>query len=453
MKVNYLQIKFRQSQNLPFKHPNIFRIGDIIRVNRVNCQKYDNQIDLINDKQTSWAIFSGNPDYQHSYEHEKSDFKLNVNYFKNYEELSNLVKITESAEEELQLLNYQKSQYGGAIRYKDFDILALLIQVQLIKATEAKLLLKDVSGKVYDIIVDITRHKIPQEGEIVRIRSACLIKPPANYSQPIQIMIENHSNILHIPQMFKQAKIFKEKIQENEVFSQLMISSQNDNDTAICLKPFVVTKVSKQYSKMNFSNFTEIHHHPNDQQNSDLNPQQNNTFRVMVQTLDFLPSNLEEIIQFQCPNCMKLYSQQQFVLSSSKNFCFCIPAGVSCQQIYTFTLIVKDQSTLYDDQCFKLQYSSFGQTQAQLLFSGLNVTNLSKDLQAKYLVEMCQNTFTKFNVHLDLIIQSKYCENEGVNVFQIVDGRVKPNYLEYFQNQQLYQQQEINNEFDKLNLN
>ena len=50
--------------------PRVFRVGDIIRVHRVNVADFQNQLNLNGNVyiNTAWVIFSGNPDYQHSYD-------------------------------------------------------------------------------------------------------------------------------------------------------------------------------------------------------------------------------------------------------------------------------------------------------------------------------------------------------------------------------------------------
>jgi hypothetical protein len=52
------------------KLPNIFRIGDIIRVHRCNSNEYRNELNLTGNVNinTSWVVFSGNPDYHHDYD-------------------------------------------------------------------------------------------------------------------------------------------------------------------------------------------------------------------------------------------------------------------------------------------------------------------------------------------------------------------------------------------------
>lgn len=52
------------------KLPSIFRIGDIIRVHRCNSNEYRNELNLTGNVNinTSWVVFSGNPDYHHGYD-------------------------------------------------------------------------------------------------------------------------------------------------------------------------------------------------------------------------------------------------------------------------------------------------------------------------------------------------------------------------------------------------
>ena len=54
--------------------PHVFRIGDIIRVHRVNVSDFQNQLNLNGNVyiNTAWVIFSGNPDYQHSYDNDNT---------------------------------------------------------------------------------------------------------------------------------------------------------------------------------------------------------------------------------------------------------------------------------------------------------------------------------------------------------------------------------------------
>ena len=50
--------------------PRIFRVGDIIRVHRVNVNEFQNQMNLNGNVyiNTAWVIFSGNPEYHHEYD-------------------------------------------------------------------------------------------------------------------------------------------------------------------------------------------------------------------------------------------------------------------------------------------------------------------------------------------------------------------------------------------------
>ena len=51
--------------------PQVSRIGDIIRIHRVNTSKYNGHYQLNANMyyNVSFVMFSGNPDYEHSYEH------------------------------------------------------------------------------------------------------------------------------------------------------------------------------------------------------------------------------------------------------------------------------------------------------------------------------------------------------------------------------------------------
>jgi hypothetical protein len=57
--------------------PHVFRVGDIIRIHRVNVNEFKGSINLMGNMflNTSWVIFSGNPDYHASYDVKRETLK------------------------------------------------------------------------------------------------------------------------------------------------------------------------------------------------------------------------------------------------------------------------------------------------------------------------------------------------------------------------------------------
>ena len=107
-------------------------------------------------------------------------------------------------------MNMQEFSSGkdGTTYYKDFDILGKLNEVEWIDDQFCNIYVKDLAGKVYTLRINNKRVRIPQKGEIIRVRG---VKPmKQNYfvgtsKDPIKLDINFYSNILHIPYYFKQA--------------------------------------------------------------------------------------------------------------------------------------------------------------------------------------------------------------------------------------------------------
>ena len=75
--------------------PHIFRIGDIIRVHRINVGEFGNQMNLNGNiyLNTSWVIFDGNPDYYHEYDISPETLKYQ------YEHVPGFIRLLDETEE------------------------------------------------------------------------------------------------------------------------------------------------------------------------------------------------------------------------------------------------------------------------------------------------------------------------------------------------------------------
>eukprot|EP00347_Sterkiella_histriomuscorum_P010807 403374850 len=524
--------------------PSVYKVGDIVRIHRVNASDYKGNLQLNANLHihTSWLIFSGNPEYYHSYEHplpdQGSSNLSNPSQFSNH---SNLIVIADSPEEEAELLkqqrafnqppsnfldlissnslnrdemmmdsievmdqryypiasshnsysfndrekqiiddlrnwsqNYLKSvqiystetnpqtqpiyqNNEGNPYFNDFDIMAKLISVNVLDSIFTIIKMKDLAGIVYQLKVNTSRHKIPQKGQVIRIRSAKVFDAyqanvKGNSEDPVIIQFHNPSNILHIPAIYKQALLMNERVLEDDFLKKLILSTEQDKDITMCSDPIVISNVSQQYSEMYFTTLNEVFHMPTGSSNSAFDYCQTNIFRVKVFTLGFMPNNIREMCQLYCNKCVKTYSFQEIetdnTLPLDKQPYMCLSCGDQCKSIYMIVLVVKDDSTSYNDKCYKLYYYSHDQQEGDELFGGLKASNLYKDTQTRDMLAMYIQTFTKFNVHLDLVIRRKFSEQLNENVYQIIDGKTKAFHLELLQNQQFQQkyQQKLQNE-------
>ncbi|CDW85854.1 alpha telomere binding protein [Stylonychia lemnae] len=478
--------------------PQVFRLGDIIRVHRANSTEYNNSLQVIGNLygRSSWVIFQGQPEYTHSYKHKKSnkdddvdmlmpngfirifdnpedeyyyerskqqlqlDDELDENDLKYYpiacssssysfndsekEIIDNLrrwsydyLKSNPVFASETQVQTQIHVDSHGQSYYKDFDILAKIISLEVIDDIQVDIRIKDLAGIIFQLSVKTIRHRLPQLGQVIRVRGA---KININYNpavmkgnSQIPVMLELHhpSNIIHIPQYYKQALILNERVIEDELMKKLILNTDIDKNLTMG-QPLVITQINKQYNEMPYTSLFELYHKPAVEISYDFN--QHDIMRMKVFTLGFLPSNIREMTQLYCKRCLRNFSFQELETDNSlpidQQIYKCNQCGDQCRPIYMMALIVKDDSTAGTDRCYKLYYYSHDQPDGEELFGGLRPANLYKDEKSREMLGNYIQLFTKFNIYLDVIVKRRFAESQREEVYQIIDGRTKSFHLE-----------------------
>lgn len=138
---------------------------------------------------------------------------------------------------ETRMTDQEFTSLDGTQFYRDFDFLGKLVDVEWIDDQFCNLVLKDLSGKVFQLRVNSKRYKVPQRGQIVRLRS---VKPQkqdqfiGTTKRPIVLELSNFTNIMHIPHYFKQALLLNERIIEDDVLKKLMLGSDLSSEEITC---------------------------------------------------------------------------------------------------------------------------------------------------------------------------------------------------------------------------
>jgi hypothetical protein len=94
----------------------------------------------------------------------------------------------------------------GQTYFRDFDIIGKLNDIEWIDDQFCNLLFKDLAGKVYTLRVNTKRFRLPQKGEIVRVRGVKPMKQDyfvGTTKDPIVLDLNFYTNILHLPDYFK----------------------------------------------------------------------------------------------------------------------------------------------------------------------------------------------------------------------------------------------------------
>jgi len=217
----------------------------------------------------------------------------------------------------------------GTTYFRDFDIIGKLNAVEWIDDQFCNLLFKDLAGVVYSLRVNTKRFRLPQKGEIVRVRG---VKPMrqdffvGSTRSPIVLDLNFYTNILHIPDYYKQARQLTERIMEDDVLKRLVLGSDNTM-MEIAGNPHVVSAVSGEYMSLNVTNLADIF--PPSVRIKDCGPlgkslqmnMERNFFKVKAAVLSVIPANVHELTQLFCPRCVKTYSFKEMELDGTAYVC------------------------------------------------------------------------------------------------------------------------------------
>lgn len=148
----------------------------------------------------------------------------------------------------------------GQTYFRDFDIIGKLNDIEWIDDQFCNLLFKDLAGKVYTLRVNTKRFRLPQKGEIVRVRGVKPMKQDyfvGTTKDPIVLDLNFYTNILHLPDFFKQSRLLTERIIEDDVLKRLVLGSDLTM-LEIAGTPHVVSQVFGEYMGLNLTNLADI---------------------------------------------------------------------------------------------------------------------------------------------------------------------------------------------------